>query len=104
MVLKNNIHEKLNSIISKDADFFTEEGLIFQGFSIPAKLSLKNNCFKGWSQYFSLSEESSKVNLENNTLSEIDFNLLKNIFYKDISNLDIDLISVKNNRPRLGCL
>ena len=89
--MKNTITEMLDSITNYEADNFTNEGLIFSGFSIPKDISKRNECFKGWSQSFSM-EKASKNTQDLNQFTEI----LASINAKILIDIYLDTFSVKS--------
>ena len=81
--MENKITKILDSIVSTEADQFTNEGLVFTGFSIPKEIAKKNDCLKGWSQTFSM--EKAVQNTEDldqfmTTISSIDHSVLVSVY------------------------
>lgn len=90
--MENKITKILDTITSKEADLFTDEGLAFSGFSIPKEISKRNECFKGWSQSFSMdrsTQETDDLDQFIKILSTIDYQLLIDIYRNTLISGDV---------------
>lgn len=97
--MENKITEMLDSITSTEADEFTNEGLVFSGFSIPQDISKRNDCFKGWSQSFSMekaTKDTEDFDKFTEALTSIDAKILIDIYQNTFSKTSVIKQSVEN--------